>query len=69
MYPNFEAERARANLTLDDLTKKIGGTVGSLSNKLRGVSSLSFSEAVELKKAVGTDVPLEELFSKRESEV
>lgn len=65
MYPNFEAERARANLTLEDLTKEIGGTVGSLSNKLRGVYSLSFADAVALKKALKTNVPLEELFEKR----
>ena len=66
MYPNFEAERARANLTLEDLTKEIGGTIGSLSAKLRGVYSLSFAEAVALKKAVKTDVPLEVLFERRD---
>ena len=65
MYPNFEAERARAGLTLEDLTNEIGGTVGSLSNKLRGVYSLSFADAVALKKALKTNVPLEELFNSK----
>ena len=65
MYPNFEAERARADLTLEDLTKEIGGTVASLSNKLRGVYALSFSDAVALKKALKTEIPLEILFAKR----
>ena len=68
MYPNFEAERARANLTLEDLTNEIGGTVASLSNKLRGIYALTFADAVALKKAVKTDVPLEFLFEKREAE-
>lgn len=66
MYPNFEAERARKGLTLEDLTNEVGGTVSALSNKLRGVSALTFSDAVALKKAVKTDVPLEELFERRD---
>ncbi len=65
MYPNFEAERARAGLTLEDLVKDVGGSVASLSSKLRGVYSLSFADAVALKKALKTNVPLEELFEKR----
>lgn len=67
MYPNFEAERARADMTLEDLVKEIGGTIGSLSNKLRGVYNLSFDDAVALKRALKTEIPLEVLFEKRGS--
>ena len=69
MYPNFEAERARAGLTLEDLTCEVGGTISSLSNKLRGVYALTFADAVALKKALKTNVSLEELFEIRDEEV
>ena len=68
MYPNFEAERARAGLTLEDLVREVGGTVSSLSNKLRGVYALTFNDAVMLKTALKTNVPLEELFERRDKE-
>lgn len=62
MFPNFNAERARVNLTLQDIADKTGQTVSSVSAKLSGKAKLSFGDAVAYKEAVGTELPLEVLF-------
>lgn len=67
MYPNFEAERARQKITLEDISTILGKTVANWSSKLRGDTVLTFDEAIALKRVLGTDLPLEELFEKRDS--
>ncbi len=62
MYPNFNAERARKGITLEALSEITGVRVPTLSLKLSGKSPISLIEAKKLKKAVGTNLPLEILF-------
>ena len=67
MFKNVKAEMARKgfslNKTVEEL-EKVGEfmTVGTLFNKLKGKTKFTFNEAVALKKVLGTDMPLEELF-------
>ena len=64
MYPNFNAERARKGITLETIAEKMGKTIGTISLKLSGQSIITVDEAKQLKEIVGTDLPLETLFSK-----
>lgn len=62
MYPNVEAELARARMTKRMLSKQMGITQGTLSLKLSGKSDLTFPEAIKIKRLLRVDIPIEELF-------
>lgn len=62
MYPNLEAELARARMTKKKLSEKLGVTPSTLSLKLSGKSDLSFQEAVKIKTILNIDISIEELF-------
>lgn len=62
MFPNLEAEIARARTTKTKLARKMGITLGTLSLKLSGKSDLSLPEAKKIKKILKVNIPLEELF-------
>lgn len=62
MYNNLEAELARKGMTKKALAKLIDCTPSTLSMKLNGKSPLNLSEAAKIKRIIGTDIPLEELF-------
>lgn len=63
MYENVRAELARKNKTLTDLSQETGIRYQTLSEKLRGNSPLLLKEAVAIKRAIGVDMSIEELFS------
>lgn len=63
MYPNFNAERARRNITLETLSEALDVTVATMSQKLSGKYPITLLEAKKLKAAIGTNLPLEILFS------
>lgn len=63
MYPNLEAERARRNVTLAKLAEALDLTVPTVSLKLNGKYPITMDEARKIKECIGTDLPLEELFS------
>ena len=63
MYPNLNAERARRNITIEDLAKAMDKTVATVSLKLRGEYPITLAEAKVIKKCIGTNLPLETLFS------
>lgn len=63
MYPNLNAERARYNITLETLANSVGVTLSTLSLKLKGKYPITLIEAKKIKKAIGTSLPLEILFS------
>lgn len=50
------------------LAEKTGITYTSLIRKLRDESPITLQEAMKIKKALGTDMALEELFARRENE-
>lgn len=62
MYNNVKAELARKNMTMVDLSNKTGIRYQTLADKIRGDSILTVEEARKIKKALGVDMPLEELF-------
>lgn len=63
MYPNLRAELARKNITRGEIAKKcLGIRPSTLSLKLAGLSEFYFREAVDIKRYLGVDMPLEELF-------
>lgn len=66
MFPNVKAEMARKDMTLMKLSEITCIPIQRLCNKLSGKGKLTFREAVQIKDALGVDVPLEELFAKRE---
>lgn len=68
MYPNLEAELARARMTKKKLSEKLGITPSTLSLKLLGKSELSFYEAVKIKTILKVSIPIEELFKEVKEE-
>jgi plasmid maintenance system antidote protein VapI len=67
MYPNLKAEMARRNIFQKDLVKPLDLTLGTVSEKLRGNSEITLTEARIIKETIGTDLPLEVLFDKEAS--
>lgn len=65
-YPTLNAELARRGITMEAVAKAIGRTVGTVSLKLAGRFPFTFKEAVAIKKLIGTDMSLEELFKEVE---
>lgn len=64
MYPNLKAELARVNMSMKDLAKAIDMPYSTLVDKVAGRSEFTFQEAVDIRKAIGVDIPLDELFKK-----
>lgn len=67
MYPNVRAEMVRRNLTQKDVVNELqkrGFTmvVPTFSAKLNKKYEFTFAEAVAIKKILGTEMSLEELF-------
>ena len=66
MYPNLEAEMARAKVTQATLAEVLGITPTTLSFKLNGKSTLSLNECVEIKRRYFPDKSLDYLFATEE---
>lgn len=66
MYPNVNAEIARLNLTLEKLGEKMGKSTSAMSSMLTGRSRVTLDEAVKIKSILHSELPLEELFARRE---
>lgn len=62
MFPNLEAEMARAKITQAKLAEMLEITPTTLSFKLNGKSTLSLKECVEIKKKAFPDKSLDYLF-------
>lgn len=65
-YPMLKAIMKEKKLSLTELSAKTGIRYNTLSEKLRGNSVVYLNEALAIKQAVGTDIPLEVLFEKKE---
>ena len=66
MYKNLRAEIARADLSVASLAKKCGMTRGTLYSRIEGRTPFSLDEAHRIKRALGVELTLEELFMKKE---
>ena len=67
MYPNFKAEYARRDFTLEKLVEEmknrgLSRTVQTLSKKLNGKYPLTLGEAKMLRDIVAPKIPLDTLF-------
>jgi hypothetical protein len=62
MFDNVRIELVRNHMTMVDLSNETGIRYQTLSEKMRGNSPLLLKEAIAIKKALKTDMPLEELF-------
>lgn len=63
MYPNLEAELKRKNLKRADLANFLDCSIGTIVDKMQGKSDFSFSAAAKIKRWLGVDMPLEDLFA------
>ena len=66
MYKNVRAEMSRKGIILEDLAEALGVTVPTVSQKLNGKYPITLNEAKVIKKRLGVDIPLEELFEEVE---
>lgn len=62
MYPNLRAEIARRKLKMADVAEAIGLSETHFSLKMNGKYGFTLKEAFEIKKFLGTKMPLDELF-------
>lgn len=63
MYPNLNAELARKGWTRKDLARETGLKYQTLNEKMNGKRPFTFPEAVLVKKALSTELGLEQIFS------
>ena len=66
MYPNLRAEMARRKITMSKLAEILGIRLATVSSKIAGNHQFTLDEAIEVKKALNTDISLEELFTREE---
>lgn len=64
MYPNIRAELVRKGKTLTELAEYLGISLGTLSAKMNGKFDFTFLEAVNTKRFLAVDIPLEVLFER-----
>lgn len=64
MFPNLRAELARKNLNLGNFAKIIGMAEPSINKKMNGRHEFKLDEMLNIKKCLGVDMPLDELFKK-----
>lgn len=62
MYPNLNAELARKGWTRKDLARETGLKYQTLNEKMNGKRPFTFTEAVLVKKALSTELGLEQIF-------
>lgn len=62
MYPNLNAELARKGWTRKDLARETGLKYQTLNEKMNGKRPFTFLEAVLVKKALSTELGLEQIF-------
>lgn len=62
MYPNLNAELARKGWTRKDLARETGLKYQTLNEKMNGKRPFTFHEAVLVKKALSTELGLEQIF-------
>lgn len=62
MYRNAKAEMVRAGLTLEPVSREMGITIATLSQKLNEKYPMTVNEAKDFKRIVKSELPLEVLF-------
>ena len=67
LYPNVVAEMDRHFVTVKSIAYRIGYSESSVYKMLRGLTRITLETAVAIKKAIGSEMPLEELFRTEEA--
>lgn len=62
MYPNITKEMDRVNMTVEELAEAVGMEREDLIEALRGEKDFTFFQASKIKKALGSELLIEELF-------
>lgn len=62
LYPNLDAELIRNRVTWEDLSTKIRLPLQLLTYRMVGIIDFTVNEAQKVKKALGSELPLEKLF-------
>lgn len=68
MFPNLNAEMARAKLTIKDLSRVTAINYETLKLKFRGITEFKLCEMVQIKRKVFPNKTLDYLFETSESE-
>ena len=63
MYPNLEAELKRRNIKRADLATLLGCGISAISEKMQSKSDFSLAAAIKIKKFLGVNMSIEELFA------
>lgn len=63
MYPNLEAELKRRNIKRQEFANLLGVGITTISEKMQGKSEFTLAAAFKIKKILGVDMPIEELFA------
>ena len=63
MYSILRYEMEKIGMTQGELAKKVWLTQNGLSRRMTGKTEFTLMEAVAIKEALGSDLPLEQLFS------
>lgn len=64
MYSTLKAEVARKGLSVKSLSAVCNVPQSTLYDKLHGKSDLTLGQAISIRKALGIEMDLEELFAK-----
>lgn len=62
MYPVLERELKSRKMSKRNLAESLYMDHSGLARKIRGYSKLTVEEAIAIKKAIVSDLPIEELF-------
>lgn len=63
MYPNLRKELQRKKISIAELAKQLEIAESTLNQKINGRREVNVYQAIKIKKAIGSDKPLEYLFA------
>jgi DNA-binding helix-turn-helix protein len=63
MYKHVYAEMALHGWTKKDLAERVNMSYSTFLDKMSGRTSFTFDECMRIKKALGSTLPLDDLFS------
>ena len=66
VYPRIDQLMRKNKMSRTDLSVASGLCMNAIYNKLHGTYEWKLSEAIAIKQALKTDLPLEELFERRD---
>lgn len=62
-YPNLKAELARKDITFETISKLLNIHRNSVANKVKGKSSFSIEESIEIQKELFPEMSIDYLFA------